>query len=161
MKPKKILFICLGNICRSPAAEGIMQQLVDEQGLSDHFLIDSAAIGPWHIGDLPDSRMRRCGAKHGYTFNNRARQFSADDFDHFDLIIGMDHDNLRAIRSKARSTADETKIHLMADYLRHHPNQSTIPDPYYGIERDFELVIELLEDACQGLLDELKTNTIQ
>lgn len=152
---QRILFICLGNICRSPAAEGIFQHFVDERGLTDQFVIDSAAIGPWHIGDLPDPRMRRCGACHGYHFNSRARQFSSDDFDRFDLIIGMDLENLRAIRAKARSKEDEQKIRLMADYLRHHPNHPTIPDPYYGSDRDFELVIELLEDACEGLLKDI------
>lgn len=150
---RRILFICLGNICRSPAAEGIFQQLVDDRGLSDDFYIDSAAIGPWHVGDLPDKRMRECGRRHGYHFNSRARQFSSEDFLHFDFIIGMDRDNLRAIHSKARSEEDEKKICLMADYLRHHPHHTTIPDPYYGVDKDFELVIELLEDACMGLLD--------
>ena len=131
---QRLLFVCLGNICRSPAAEGIMQYLVDERGLSDQFHIESAAIGPWHIGDLPDRRMRQCGARHGYDFHSRAQQL---------------------IRAKARNDADSRKIRLMADYLHRHPNQSTIPDPYYGTERDFELVIELLEDACEGLLDHL------
>ena len=132
-----------------------MQQLVDERGLTNRFHIESAAIGPWHIGDLPDSRMRRCGSKHGYDFNSRAQQLDSSYFDRFDLIIGMDHENIRAIKTKARSAEDEGKIRLMADYLRHHPSQPTIPDPYYGAERDFELVIELLEDACEGLLEEL------
>jgi len=152
---QRILFICLGNICRSPAAEGIFQHIVDERGLTDQFVIDSAAIGPWHIGDLPDPRMRRCGACHGYHFNSMARQFSSDDFDRFDLIIGMDQENLRAIRAKARSKEDEQKIRLMADYLHHHPSHPTIPDPYYGSDRDFELVIDLLEDACEGLLKDI------
>ena len=154
-KTTAILFICLGNICRSPAAEGIMKHIVEEKGVADAFEIDSAAIGPWHIGELPDSRMRRCGAGHGYTFNSRARQLTSDDFGHFDLIIGMDHENIRAIKAKVRNHDDEQKIRLMADYLRHHPNHSTIPDPYYGGERDFELVIELLEDACETLAEEL------
>ena len=132
-----------------------MQQLVDERGLTNRFHIESAAIGPWHIGDLPDSRMRRCGSKHGYNFNSRAQQLDSSYIDRFDLIIGMDHENIRAIKAKARSAEDVGKIRLMADYLRHHPSQPTIPDPYYGAERDFELVIELLEDACEGLLEEL------
>ena len=132
-----------------------MQQLVDERGLSDHFHIESAAIGPWHIGDLPDSRMRRCGQRHGYLFNSRAQQLDSTYFDRFDLIIGMDHENIRAITAKARTDEDRAKIRLMADYLRHHPSHPTIPDPYYGVDRDFELVIELLEDACAGLLDNL------
>ena len=134
---QRLLFVCLGNICRSPAAEGIMQRLVDER----------------HIGDLPDSRMRRCGSKHGYNFNSRAQQLDSSYFDRFDLIIGMDNENIRAITAKARNEEDRKKIRLMADYLRHHPTQPTVPDPYYGVESDFELVIELLEDACEGLLD--------
>jgi protein-tyrosine phosphatase len=99
--------------------------------------------------------MRQCGARHGYDFHSRAQQLDSSYFDRFDLIIGMDHENIRAIRAKARDDADSRKIRLMADYLHRHPNQSTIPDPYYGTEHDFELVIELLEDACEGLLDDL------
>lgn len=152
---QRLLFVCLGNICRSPAAEGIMQRLVDERGLTDQFHIESAAIGPWHVGELPDSRMRRCGSRHSYDFSSRAQQLDSSFFGRFDLIIGMDHENIRAITAKARTEADRQKIRLMADYLRHHPSQSTIPDPYYGTERDFERVIELLEDACEGLLAEL------
>lgn len=153
---QKILFVCLGNICRSPAAEGIMRHIVEKRGLTNDIDIDSAAIGPWHIGELPDARMRRCGARHGYAFNSRARQLTSADFGRFDLIVGMDHENIRAIRAKARNREDEQKIRLMADFLRHHPNHSTIPDPYYGGERGFELVIELLEDACEALADELQ-----
>jgi len=119
---KRILFICLGNICRSPAADGIMRHLVAERGLDDEFLIDSAGIGSWHVGQLPDRRMRQCGLRHGYTFDHRARQF---------------------------------KIIRMSDYLCHHPGQKTVPDPYYGSERDFEFALELLEDACEGLLESL------
>ena len=152
---KQILFVCLGNICRSPAAEGIMRHIIEVKGMTHAFAIDSAAIGPWHVGDLPDPRMRRCGARHGYAFNSRARQLTSEDFARFDLIIGMDHDNIRAIKAKARNSKDEQKIRLMADFLRHHPNYSTIPDPYYGGERGFELVIELLEDACETLVEEL------
>ncbi len=156
MNKKRILFVCLGNICRSPAAEGIFQHLVNQQQLTDDFIIDSAAIGPWHVGDLPDARMRRCGTRHGYDFSTRARQLTSDDFARFDYIIGMDHDNLKAIKAKARSAEDESKILLMSDFLRHH-NNATIPDPYYGDGRDFELVIELLEDSCESLLKHLTT----
>lgn len=151
MDQKKILFVCLGNICRSPAAEGIFQQMVCKANLQQHFVVDSAAIGPWHIGDLPDSRMRRCGEKHGYNFCSRARQLEAGDFRKFDYIIGMDHENLKAIEAKAPSEEHKKKVLLMANFLKHHDNK-TIPDPYYGGERDFELVIELLEDACAELL---------
>ena len=151
-----VLFICLGNICRSPAAEGIMKSLVEKEGMSDDFFIDSAAIGSWHIGQLPDSRMRKCGAEHGYRFDSHARQFQKSDFQHFDLIVVMDNENYRAITSMASSQTDKDKVVRIADYLTHHREYTTVPDPYYGNYSDFELVIELLEDACQGLLDSIK-----
>lgn len=151
-----VLFICLGNICRSPAAEGIMKSLVEKEGMSDDFFIDSAAIGSWHIGQLPDSRMRKCSAEHGYRFDSHARQFQKSDFQHFDLIVVMDNENYRAITSMASSQADKDKVVRIADYLTHHREYTTVPDPYYGDYSDFELVIELLEDACQGLLDSIK-----
>lgn len=151
-----VLFICLGNICRSPAAEGIMKSLVEKEGMSDDFFIDSAAIGSWHIGQLPDSRMRKCGAEHGYRFDSHARQIQKSDFQHFDLIVVMDNENYRAITSMASSQADKDKVVRIADYLTHHREYTTVPDPYYGDYSDFELVIELLEDACQGLLDSIK-----
>lgn len=156
MDQTRILFVCLGNICRSPAAEGIMKYLVEKEGREDEFFIDSAGIGGWHIGQLPDNRMRRHGKLHGYNFNSRARQFQRDDFDRFDIIIGMDHENLSDIRWKARCQDDIQKIHSITEYLRHHPGHHSVPDPYYGDDGCFELVIELLEDACQGLLDALK-----
>ena len=151
-----VLFICLGNICRSPAAEGIMKSLVEKEGMSEDFFIDSAAIGSWHIGQLPDSRMRKCGAEHGYRFDSHARQFQKSDFQRFDLIVVMDNENYRAITSMASSQADKDKVVRIADYLTHHREYTTVPDPYYGDYSDFELVIELLEDACQGLLDSIK-----
>lgn len=151
-----VLFICLGNICRSPAAEGIMKSLVEKEGMSDDFFIDSAAIGSWHIGQLPDSRMRKCGAEHGYRFDSHARQFQKSDFQRFDLIVVMDNENYRAITSMASSQADKDKVVRIADYMTQHREYTTVPDPYYGDYSDFELVIELLEDACQGLLDSIK-----
>ena len=110
-----------------------------------------------NIGDkLPDARMRRHGNAHGYNFNSRARQICRDDFNDFDLIIVMDRENYRTVTSMALTQEAKAKVVMMADYLRHHNNQSTVPDPYYGGDRDFEFVIELLEDACQGLFDDLK-----
>ena len=152
---EKILFVCLGNICRSPAAEGIMKHIVEERGIAHLFLIDSCGIGAWHVGQLPDSRMRRHGHDHGYRFDHRARQITKADFDLFDHIVVMDRDNLRAVNSLAPNAAARAKGKLMANYLRHHDNYDVVPDPYYGTDRDFELVIELLEDACEGLMEEM------
>ena len=155
-KKQRILFVCLGNICRSPAAEGIIKHLLETEHLEHIAEVDSAGIGPWHVGQLPDERMRRHGRRHGYQFDSIARQFSAADFDSFDLIVGMDSENVDNLSALARNPYDQRKIVCMADYLTHHPMHKSVPDPYYGRDRDFELVIELLEDACQGLLDAIK-----
>jgi protein-tyrosine phosphatase len=155
-KKTSILFVCLGNICRSPAAEGIMKQLAEQRGWGHRLDIDSAGIGSWHVGQLPDSRMRRHGARHGYDFSSRARQFSPKDFDRFDLVVGMDAENVADLRRQARRASDEQKIRCMADYLRRHPGQASVPDPYYGGDRDFEWAIELIEDGCEGLLCDLE-----
>lgn len=152
---KRILFICLGNICRSPAAEGVMRELVHYAGRDDEFEIDSAGIGGWHVGQLPDNRMRNHGAQRGYKFDSRARQFSKNDFSHFDYILVMDHDNFRAVSAMAPTPADQIKVRMLTDYLQHHPNASVVPDPYYGGPEDFDYALDLIEDACQGLLNRL------
>lgn len=152
-KPRRLLFICLGNICRSPAADGVMHHLVEKIGRGTEFEIDSAGMGDWHIGQLPDSRMRACGARHGYKFAHRARQFSRADFSRFDLLIVMDNGNYRGVCSMARTETEKEKIVMLADYLRSHPGQSVIPDPYYGDTQDFEFALELIKDACGGLLE--------
>lgn len=151
----RILFICLGNICRSPAAEGIMKHIVEGEGRSGDFFIDSAGIGNWHVGQLPDSRMRRHGAAHGYRFDSRARQFSPSDFERFDTIVAMDGDNRRQLLGMARSDEERERVVNMADFFTCHNDQPDVPDPYYGEDSDFELVIELLEDACHGLFEQL------
>lgn len=150
-KKHKILFVCLGNICRSPAAEGIMRAVVEQSGEKDDYLIDSAGIGAWHVGQLPDHRMRSCGKRHGYDFSSRARQLTSDDIRRFSLIVTMDEENRRDTLRLASNEEERSKVVSMADYLTGHAEQTTIPDPYYGGEKDFELVIELLEDACAQL----------
>ena len=151
----RILFVCLGNICRSPAADGIMQRLVEERGVDHLFEIDSAGIGSWHVGQLPDKRMRDHGVLRGYVFNHRARQVKREDFDRFDFVVGMDNENLYDLRRIAGSQERAKKIRCLADYLRNHPGQETVPDPYYGGAKDFEFALDLIEDGCAGLLDEL------
>ena len=155
MMKERILFVCLGNICRSPAADGIMKAQVNRRGLDHLFEIDSCGIGAWHVGQLPDSRMRCHGHAHGYRFDHRARQICKDDFSRFDRIIVMDNDNYRAVTSLAPDSTYINKVEMISRYLRHHKGQPTVPDPYYGNDRDFELVIELLEDACEGIIDHI------
>jgi len=149
------LFVCLGNICRSPAAEGVMKHIVEREGREDGFYIDSAGIGGWHVGELPDSRMRRRGAARGYDFCSRSRQFSVDDFSRFDLILVMDNENFFEITRRAQNEADKQKVVMLADYMTNHDGQRYIPDPYYGDDRDFDFALDLIEDACEGLFAKL------
>ena len=153
---KKLLFVCLGNICRSPAAEGVMRHFVELHHVEHLFEIDSAGIGSWHVGDLPDRRMRQTGARRGYDFSHHARQIRDYDLERFDYIIGMDHENMAALRRmKERQPDAKARLLCLADYLQKHKGQATVPDPYYGSQRDFEFALDLIEDACEGLLREL------
>ncbi len=156
MDKTKILFICLGNICRSPAANAIMQKFVGDAGLSDKFYIDSAGIGPWHVGQFPDQRMRSHGAKRGYDINHVARQFDArHDFSDFDFIVVMDDENYRDICRKAHNDGERRKVIRMADYFNQYKGRISVPDPYYGDGEDFELALDLIEDGCHGILTDV------
>ncbi|HHU26199.1 MAG TPA: low molecular weight phosphotyrosine protein phosphatase [Bacteroidales bacterium] len=150
-KKVRILFVCLGNICRSPAAEGIMKQLVEENELEDFIEVESAGTSGWHEGDLPDERMRAHGAKRDYDFNSRARQFRKSDLDRFDYIIVMDSSNYTNVKSLASTKEQLDKIHMMTDFSQRYSHDQ-VPDPYYGGASGFELVLDLLEDAVEGLL---------
>ncbi len=156
IKQIRLLFVCLGNICRSPAAEGIMAGIVEKNDLQDIIVVDSAGTSGWHEGDLPDERMRSHGEKRGYDFCSRARKFRRSDFDDFDYIIVMDQNNYTTVKSMASGPEQAGKIHLMTDYAVQYSSQDEIPDPYYGGTSGFELVLDLLEDACEGLLQSIK-----
>lgn len=154
---KYILFVCLGNICRSPAAEGIMKQMVfDNPQLRGSIVVDSAGIGAWHTGQLPDPRMRKHAAARGYNLTSRARQIQPDDFDSFDIVFGMDRENIADLKRVARNDDDRKKIRCLADYMTEHPEYDTVPDPYYGTEVDFDLALDLIEDACKEVVRKLK-----
>jgi len=154
---KKILFVCLGNICRSPGAEAVFNHLVEKKGLQDKFHCDSAGLGAWHVGQKADSRMRQTGQRRGYNLTSIARAFDAhQDFDQFDLIIGMDTQNIRDLKSRARNEADRRKIFLMTEFCSD-KNYHSVPDPYFGGDAGFELVLDILEDACEGLLKKLQS----
>ena len=149
-----ILFVCLGNICRSPMAEGIFLKILEKNGKLNDFHIDSAGMLSYHQGELPDSRMRFQASKRGYNLVHRSRPFSRADFDKFDLIIGMDDENFIALKDKAHTLEEERKIHRMVEFsCKFQPTH--IPDPYYEGDSGFEHVIDLLEDACEGLIDEI------
>lgn len=146
-----ILFVCLGNICRSSAAEEVFRQLVTQRGLSEAFHIDSAGLIDYHEGELSDPRMRSHAARRGYRLTHRSRPVKEADFTHFDYIVGMDHDNMRQLERRAAATSATARLLLMADFLSHY-DSPTIPDPYYGGPEDFDHVLDLLEDATVGLL---------
>lgn len=153
-----ILFVCLGNICRSPAAEAIMKKKLVELGPRfAGITVDSAGIGPWHEGQLPDSRMRRHGARRGYRIDSIARQIRHDDFTHFDIIFGMDADNMKALSRLARTGEERARLMCAADFMTRHPGYATVPDPYYGGPDGFELALDLIEDACDGIIAMLES----
>ena len=154
--PKSILFVCLGNICRSPMAEAVFNRILESAGKADSYEIDSAGLIAYHQGELPDSRMRYHAGKRGYNFNHRSRPFSRADFDRFDLIIGMDEQNIAGLEDKAHTLDEKQKIYRMTDFSRQF-SPTHIPDPYYGGDQGFENVIDLLEDACRGLFEDLES----
>lgn len=152
----KILFVCLGNICRSPAAEGIMRSLVEREGLNDRFEIDSAGTYAGHRGELPDVRMRDAAARRGLKLTHRSRPLCEEDFMRFDRIVVMDDMNYENAHRMAPSRELADKIHRMTEFCRDHPGRSHVPDPYYEGREGFERVLDLLEDGCAGLIETLK-----
>lgn len=152
----KILFVCLGNICRSPAAEGVMESLIKEKGLSSFYELDSAGTYGGHSGELPDKRMRIHASRRGYNLTHKARKISITDFYDFDYIVAMDDYNFSNLRDMAPGIEEQNKIVRMASYCKSHPHYDCVPDPYYEGAEGFELVLDLLEDACEGMLNELE-----
>ena len=154
---KRILFVCLGNICRSPAAEGVMRSLANREGF-EALEIDSAGTYGGHAGDLPDARMRRAAAKRGYQLTHRARQIREEDFELFDMIIVMDDMNYETVHRLAPSREAANRIFRMIKFCKHHPDRFYVPDPYYEGVEGFELVLDLLEDGCREILAYLQNS---
>ena len=152
--PTQVLFVCMGNICRSPAAEGVFLHLLAEAGLEDCFTVDSAGTGGWHVGHRADRRMIAAAERRGIHLPSRARQIEAADLQRFDHILTMDADNLAAVRRLERQAPGGARISPLIDHCRQ-LRSPEVPDPYYGGEDGFERVLDLLEDACAGLLDDL------
>ncbi|MBM5816905.1 MAG: low molecular weight phosphotyrosine protein phosphatase [Cyanobacteria bacterium K_Offshore_surface_m2_239] len=150
-----VLFVCLGNICRSPAAEGCFLHLLAQEGLEEAFQVDSAGTGHWHVGKPADPRMREAAARRGLVLPSRARQIDATDLTRFAHILTMDNDNLAGVRQLAQGRSPLAKIEPISRYCRHHSLEE-VPDPYYGGPEGFERVLDLLQDACAGFLDSLR-----
>lgn len=154
-KPVRVLFVCLGNICRSPAAEGVMRALVEDRGDAALWEIDSAGTGNYHIGDLPDKRMRIHARRRGYELTHRCRQVCECDFDDFDLIVGMDAMNLRNLHAIAPTPEAGGKIVGMGEFFDIATRYDHVPDPYYEGAEGFELVLDLLQSGCGRLYEEV------
>ena len=155
----KVLFVCLGNICRSPTAEGVFRQHVKEAGLADQIVVDSAGIGDYHTGERPDPRACWAASRRGYDLSTlRARQITRDDFRDFDYVLAMDDDNLRALKSLAPPEG-RAKIQLLTDFCS--SGECGIADPYAGGPQGFEHVLDVVEDAAQGLLRHIRSQNLR
>lgn len=155
MKKNKILFVCLGNICRSPLAEEVFRTYIEKNGKSRDYFLDSAGLISYHKGELPDERMRRHAARRGYKLTHLSRPITSDDFYDFDYIIGMDESNILKLKELAPGLEELNKIHRMIEFCDN-PILDHVPDPYYGGEQGFENVIDMIESACENLLNTIE-----
>ncbi len=153
----KVLFVCMGNICRSPTAEGVFKRLVEQAGLSHIITTDSAGTHSYHVGGEPDSRAQEVALTKGYDLSDlRARKFVAEDFIEFDYLLAMDDENYAGMNSL--KPADATgSLHLFLEFADNY-NEKEVPDPYYGGPKGFERVFDMVEDASKGLLEQIKKN---
>ena len=151
----RVLLVCMGNICRSPTAEGVLRKFITNNRLGDRVEVDSAGTHGYHVGEAPDSRTQRAAAMRGYNLSQlRARKVAYQDLEYFDLILAMDRSNLDNLRRMAMPEQLD-KIRLFMDYASHFEDDE-VPDPYYGLGHGFDLVLDMVEDASQALVDELK-----
>jgi protein-tyrosine phosphatase len=156
----KVLFVCMGNICRSPSAEGVFRHMLNEAGLADAVGVDSAGTHGFHIGEQPDARAINAASKRGYEIASRAaRQVTADDFREFDLILAMDWENLSALQQQCPKIHHHKLMLLMR--FANEFEEATVPDPYYGNPDAFGKVLDYLEDACQGVLELVRKRATQ
>jgi len=154
----RIIFVCQGNIIRSPLAENMFRYLVQERGVEEKYQLDSAGTSAYHAGELPDHRMRQVAEEKGFQYTGKARQFRRDEFDQHDLIIVMDQSNMRILSSWA-SLDDQKKIHMMRKFDPHGSAKLDVPDPYYGLLDGFDETFEIVKRSCQGLMEELESET--
>jgi protein-tyrosine phosphatase len=156
MAQHRLLFVCLGNICRSPMAEGVFRRVAEEEGVIDRFEIDSAGLGDWHIGQAPDERAQAAALGRGIDISGQsARQVSLEDFERFDLLLAMDRSNYRELTQ----LAPEESHHKIRQFLDFAPHAGTkdVPDPFYGGKEGFDHALDLIEAAARGLLDDLES----
>lgn len=155
----KVLFVCMGNICRSPTAEGVFMHLVEEHNLQEQIGVDSAGTHAYHVGHEPDRRAQQTAAKRGIDISKlRARRVKEQDFEHYDYVIAMDEDNMRCLEDIC-PPEHEQKLILFLEYAPHVP-ETEVPDPYYGGPTGFERVMDMVEQAAQGLLEEIRSKRL-
>lgn len=158
MKPIRVLFVCLGNICRSPTAQGLCQKMIEEKGMQAYFELDSAGTCAEHTGERPDPRALRMAKEFGVRIEDlKARQASCQDFFDFDYILAMDHDNLKNLKQMAPKNA-RAHLDLLLHYSHTHPNES-VPDPYFGGEQGFRAMYPLMQEALEQFIREQQINT--
>ncbi|HLO63639.1 MAG TPA: low molecular weight protein-tyrosine-phosphatase [Azonexus sp.] len=151
----RVLLVCMGNICRSPTAEGVLRYFIKINNLGDKVEVDSAGTHGYHVGEVPDSRTQRAASARGYNLSQlRARKVARQDLDYFDLILAMDKSNLDNLRRMA-TPEQQQRIGLFMDYAKNFDDDE-VPDPYYGLGHGFDLVLDMVEDASLGLIDEIK-----
>ena len=154
----RIIFVCQGNIIRSPLAENMFRHLAQEMGVGEKYKLDSAGTSAYHVGEPPDHRMRQVAEEKGFQYTGKARQYRRDEFDQHDLIIVMDRSNLRILRSWA-STEEDMKIRMMREFDPQGSARMDVPDPYYGGLDGFDKTFEIVKRSCQGLLEALESET--
>jgi protein-tyrosine phosphatase len=156
VKPVRLSFVCLGNICRSPTAEAVMRHLVKQEGLEKKVLLDSAGLGDWHRGEARDSRSQAVGRRRGVPLEGVARQFQPDDFARFDHVLAMDRQNRDGLLKLAPDEEARAKVRLLRSFDPAAPPDAEVPDPYYGGPQGFDQVFDICEAACAGLLAHLR-----
>jgi protein-tyrosine phosphatase len=152
----RVLFVCMGNICRSPTAEAVLRKMAEDAGVADHLDIDSCGTIDYHVGKPPDERMVAAGQEHGYRIEGKARCFEREDLDRFDLIVTMDEGNHHYVNLRLGHADKRARLRRLTDFCHNHPDTQEVPDPYYGGSEGFTRVVELLEDGCAGILDWLR-----
>jgi protein-tyrosine phosphatase len=149
----RVCFVCLGNICRSPTAEGVLRTLVERAGLAHAIWVESAGTAAYHIGSLPDARSRATARRRGYALESRAVQFQRSDFERFDWVLAMDQQNERDLLALARTPQERAKVHLLRRFGAGATSDLNVPDPYYGGAAGFETVLDICEVACSAWLE--------